>query len=355
MVTYKTKLEYWYTEEIDSPKPVYIIVPSKNKISLTPTQLDELKNSKAFLIINEQGEIVKWENIKSTIIPLLKDIPIENVVILSLVAGFNLKNNNYIKDDCPYKIFHKNIFYNSYYENLYNTETKPKQILKHYTCLMGADRLSRRYIFYLLKQGNLLSSGFVSHNRIELNSIDDSMFLETLKVKISDFDDFLKQSQETVSLDDTKHWNHWADELNTYTNQSCISLVTETVTGVGGVNVSEKTLRSIIFKKPFLLVAQPYVLKYLKHLGFKTFSDVFDENYDNILCPVTRCQKVYQQLESFCKLSLNEAIDVTEKLKYITDYNYDYFFNHFDGTFKFKEKIESYFLKVHKGELNGRN
>jgi len=356
MVTYKTKLERWYTEELEFSKPIYIIIPSQNKISLTSTQLDELKNSEAFLIINEQYETVKWENIKNIVIPLLKDVPIENVVIVSLVAGFNLKNNSFIKDDCPYKIFHKNIFYDSYYDNFYNTDTEPKQILKHYACLMGNDKISRRYIFYMLKKGNLLPFGYVSHHRYQRpNSIDDNMFLTTLKSKIKDFDDFLRESEETVSLQDPAGWRHWVDKPDIYNEQSCISLTCESVLGVGGVSVTEKTLRSIIFKKPFLLVAEPYVLKYLKHLGFKTFSDVFDESYDNILCPVIRCQKVYQQLESFCKLSLNEAIDLTEKLRYITDYNYDYYFNHFDGTFKFKEKIESYFLKVHKGELNGRN
>jgi len=355
MVTYKTKLVYWSTEEIESPKPVYIIIPSQNKISLTSTQLDELKNSEAFLIINESDEIVRWENIKNIIIPLLKDVPIENVVIISVVAGFNLKNNCFIRDDCPYKIFYKNVYYNSYYDEFYNTQTNLKEILKHYSCLMGSDRLYRRYVFYLLKKSNLLPFGFVSHNRVQDKSVDDKNFLDALKSKISDFDNFLKKSNDILTLPEMLNFRKEAGQPNNFEEQSCISLVSETVIGVGGVTITEKTVRTIIMKKPFLLLTSPFALKFLKYLGFKTFSDVFDESYDNILCPVTRFQKVIEQLEAFCKLSLNEAIDLTEKLRYITDYNYDYYFNHFDGTLKFKEKIESYFLKVHKGELNGRN
>lgn len=45
-------------------------------------------------------------------------------------------------------------------------------------------------------------------------------------------------------------------------------------------NISEKTLRPIRYLKPFILVAPPRSLEYVRTLGYKTFSDYWDESYD---------------------------------------------------------------------------
>jgi hypothetical protein len=44
--------------------------------------------------------------------------------------------------------------------------------------------------------------------------------------------------------------------------------------------LSEKTLTAINCKMPFLLVAAPYTLEYLKRFGFKTFNRWWNEDYD---------------------------------------------------------------------------
>jgi hypothetical protein len=348
------RVKFCWDVEIESPRPVYVITPSKDNINLDFKAIQNLKDSKAFLIINEDIELVKWYDIRDTINSLLKDVPYENVVILALNVGFNLKYNSFLKDDCPYKVFHKNLLY-SHFDRLFSKSSQ--KVNKHFTCLMGTDRYVRRYILYLLKKGNLLSFGHVSHNRIPRQQIDDSLFINTLKTKMGNtFEDYLKHSTDIITFqDDNENVRDWGDELSIYEYQSCISLVCETAVSIGSIAITEKTLKPILLKKPFLVVAEPYFLKYLRYIGFKTFNSIFDESYDNILCPVTRCEKVYKQLEDFCKLSLNDAIDATTKMKYITDYNYDYFYNHLNKTSDIKNKLETYFWKVHKGEINGRN
>jgi hypothetical protein len=45
---------------------------------------------------------------------------------------------------------------------------------------------------------------------------------------------------------------------------------------------SEKIFKPIKFMQPFIILGQKHSLEYLKKLGYKTFSNFFDEEYDNI-------------------------------------------------------------------------
>lgn len=47
--------------------------------------------------------------------------------------------------------------------------------------------------------------------------------------------------------------------------------------------ISEKTYHCINSKTPFLLCGQPFTLKHLREIGFKTFNDYWDESYDEEL------------------------------------------------------------------------
>jgi hypothetical protein len=61
--------------------------------------------------------------------------------------------------------------------------------------------------------------------------------------------------------------------------------------------VTEKTLRPIMAKTPFITVAPPGQLEYLKSLGFKTFGDVFDESYDQELVLENRIDMILDSME----------------------------------------------------------
>lgn len=48
------------------------------------------------------------------------------------------------------------------------------------------------------------------------------------------------------------------------------------------VDISEKLWRSVINKRPFIVLGNQYVLREFKKLGFKTFPSMFDETYDTL-------------------------------------------------------------------------
>lgn len=67
--------------------------------------------------------------------------------------------------------------------------------------------------------------------------------------------------------------------------------------------LSEKVFKAILFKHPFILVATPNTLKYLKAIGYKTFSPVIDESYDSIEDNGQRMVAIVKEINRLCKLS----------------------------------------------------
>ena len=72
---------------------------------------------------------------------------------------------------------------------------------------------------------------------------------------------------------------------------------------------------------PFIIIGQPYSLKKLKNLGYKTFSHVFDESYDEILDPEKRMNKIIELVSNLAKQDLRFLDFAT---KGILEYNYNH-------------------------------
>jgi len=102
-----------------------------------------------------------------------------------------------------------------------------------------------------------------------------------------------------------KKYNHslgWSLPIHMY-NQADFNLVVETdIDYEYGFFPTEKILKCLISGIPFVLVATPYFLKYLKELGFHTYNDLWDESYDDELVYTKRIDKIVDlcnNLDSF--------------------------------------------------------
>jgi hypothetical protein len=107
-------------------------------------------------------------------------------------------------------------------------------------------------------------------------------------------------------------------------------IVTETVFYYDKLHLTEKIFKPIVSKQPFMLLAAPGNLAYLKSYGFKTFDSVIDESYDLIQDDNERIDSVVAQMKWYCNLSQEEKSRVIERLAPILEYN----FQHFYGDFK---------------------
>lgn len=94
-----------------------------------------------------------------------------------------------------------------------------------------------------------------------------------------------------------------------------IELVAETYTLGTTFFPTEKTVRPIVGNKPFVIYGPVGHLQNLKNIGFKTYSEFWDESYDNYQGP-QRWQKIQQVVENILALSQNTIDQCQEVAKY---------------------------------------
>ena len=114
-----------------------------------------------------------------------------------------------------------------------------------------------------------------------------------------------------------------ADYDITDINTTAISVVLETVVDGDKIHLTEKILRPIACGHPFVLVAGPGSLAYLKSYGFKTFDSVFDESYDQQTDTVKRLEMVVQTMKKIQQLTDPDW----ERINAIAAYNKQHFFS----------------------------
>jgi hypothetical protein len=107
-------------------------------------------------------------------------------------------------------------------------------------------------------------------------------------------------------------------------NDTYFSLVIET--GTGAINntdvfVTEKTFKPICFQQPFMVFGYPGTLAHLRTLGFETFENLFDENYDNEKNYYKRLQLIKNNVENFIQTPYDNL--TLEKIQH----NYNHFFD----------------------------
>lgn len=106
-------------------------------------------------------------------------------------------------------------------------------------------------------------------------------------------------------------------------------LVTETVFYDEKLHLTEKIFKPIIAQRPFLLVAAPGNLAYLKSYGFKTFDRWIDESYDLETDHDRRLSKIVDELDKLCKLSQSELQHMYQRMQETLEYNFNWFYNDF--------------------------
>jgi hypothetical protein len=108
---------------------------------------------------------------------------------------------------------------------------------------------------------------------------------------------------------------------------SNIEVVLETLFDDDRLHLTEKTLRPIACRQPFILIATHGSLEYLRNYGFETFSNLLDESYDTIIDPVARMAAVVVEMKRITQLPTAEKIELFSKLNIIAARNQERFFS----------------------------
>lgn len=106
-------------------------------------------------------------------------------------------------------------------------------------------------------------------------------------------------------------------------------IVTETVYFLPKLHLTEKVFKPIVARRPFILVAAPGNLAYLKSYGFKTFDRWVDESYDDEQDNYIRIEKITAEIKRLCNLSPAELQQMHQEMQDILEYNFYHFYNEF--------------------------
>ena len=97
--------------------------------------------------------------------------------------------------------------------------------------------------------------------------------------------------------------NYW--DFPEHKRDSLLYIVTETFFDIDHLrDVSEKTWRPIALQMPFIIVGQPFSLRRLRDIGYRTFHSIWDESYDTIIDPKERMSAIVELV-----LQLNSRTD----------------------------------------------
>lgn len=144
------------------------------------------------------------------------------------------------------------------------------------------------------------AGGWVDYSKLD-SSIREQVLSGEKKLRETQFTLDKENSTVNYSQDDLTgfpngHYGLTTQFIQKY-RECFIAVVNETRFSQETANVSEKVIDAIKCETPFILVAPPRSLQYLRELGFKTFGEFWDESYDLEEDPMKRMNKILQLLE----------------------------------------------------------
>lgn len=111
---------------------------------------------------------------------------------------------------------------------------------------------------------------------------------------------------------------------------------------------TEKTYKPILYFMPFIIVGNCYSLRDLQQEGYRTFSDYWDESYDEIHDPVRRMKKIEELIVSISKKTPTEIQDWYSNMEDILIHNYNTLMNSRAGCTAITKLVENYNLRDNK-------
>lgn len=161
---------------------------------------------------------------------------------------------------------------------------------------------------------------------VENISIHDAV--KPLVTKYADIQEVFAKQTLPIQFDgETDHPMHscWLS-LYDQSAESLLYLVTETVATGRRHHLTEKTFKPIALGMPFVIVGTRGSLKYLRSYGFRTFSDFWDESYDDIEDDQQRIAAIAKVLKKLHALSAEEKTQLFQSMKEVIEHNWNHFY-----------------------------
>jgi hypothetical protein len=224
------------------------------------------------------------------------------------------------------------------YKYLAQVENKISKVFINLNRLTTKDRSYRLYLVSKMMEKGIVDKGIVSlyltdpsqpNWRDEL--IDPNSNLSK-PAKLTIYKN-LKNLTDSLVVDNQHpqgNLSAFAGQNELKLNQSALwHVVSETVFYYKKLHLTEKIFKPIVSQRPFILVAAPGNLAYLKSYGFKTFDRWIDESYDNEPDNDKRINMITEELEKLCSLTSGELENMHKEMQETLKYNFNHFYTNF--------------------------
>ncbi|GEM_PF-6705928 len=176
--------------------------------------------------------------------------------------------------------------------------------IRKYVCLNFTPRWSRWATVLSLSYNGHLSEGYVSFPGVANQKLQPDgpeayrmPPIRNREAYLAHLPEFLQLCPLVVDVDaQSDPVPDYVFPTGVFTD-SLIHILTETEMAAGNVRrVTEKILKPIVALQPFLLFGNPGSLDILRKLGFRTFSGLFDESYDEVVGVAERFDAVEAEM-----------------------------------------------------------
>ncbi len=215
-------------------------------------------------------------------------------------------------------------------EPVYQTDYVPS---KRFLSLNYRPRPHRTVLLALFSKHNLLADSYFSfcgmHEDQDINTTYQERHTQGLDISQTDIDalipvlgDLILDNRWPEYYGDVLYDMENTDIMQKYYEDSLVNIVTETNFYDDIISATEKSFKAIRYMQPFVMVAAPGSLKNLNNLGFKTFSDFWDESYDQEKNPAQRLKNIMLVCNQISKWTPSEIKDFRTKVKPILKHNF---------------------------------
>jgi hypothetical protein len=212
--------------------------------------------------------------------------------------------------------FYKNVRPSTLYQlNPYD----PKPLM--FDALLGRKKLHRDRAYNFINEQGLASQGVVTY----INNFQDINFQNMPKEEwIWEEPGLTERENVQWTVEPVKYYGHVMSlsqiiPFSIY-NQTAYSLVCETNCDNDLVFFTEKTVKPILARRLFVMVACRYSLAMLRDLGFRTFNTIIDESYDEIEHYPDRQLAAMEQLRWLCNQPQEKIL---AQCRDIVDHNFN--------------------------------
>lgn len=188
----------------------------------------------------------------------------------------------------------------------------------------------RLALLFQLYRDNLLSKGDWScladmpYEEYRANELKERFKIDISNEMVQEIYKLLPHSLEDEKNGSFTNTSSWTDsQLNSY-KKAYFYIATETFVEGNFASLTEKIFKPIANFMPFVFVSFPGALKLLRSLGFQTFSDFIDEDYDKCENAAERLSMIYKEIRRLCSMNKEEIHTWYWKMMPILEHNHDH-------------------------------